>query len=744
MDLVAPLVHEFTYQAMVHDLLPVRDGDKTTYQIKVNEGRPNQEAKDAEISEKDKIWVANRHQHMKDTIDKLMGEFQKFIDANPHFANSDQDNANSLSAIKDMLAGLPQFQEMKEAYSLHLTMAQEAMNIFQQRKLPDLASVEQSLATGFDEDHKKPKNVADQIVRLLDEESVTPPDRLRLIILYILYRDGILPADLEKLISHAQLAQSDGEVVRNLGFLGARISKQLKETRAPPQPLFVQVPSNISPQEEYSLSRFETNLKLLLKDHVKGVLDQEAFPYTKPQLDAPEPADSTAQASLRSAKPTWARGRSSATEPRQRIIVFMAGGATFSESRACYEVTQETNKDVYLLTSHMLTPSLFMRQLGDLSVDKRRLMIPAEQPKPKAPAHVFEPEPAPAAPAPPAGGHRTKAAAPPTAQMQHMNLGASNGARPTNGHVLPSPNLPQPPPTLQQTRLSAQQGVSNNRKNGFVRNGPAALAKAYRKYGWTLPDNRPATHINIAQVGPQTGSVPAIPQPYHSEYLSRVTIGGQSLDLNLDTGSSDFWVFSSFLSPTVVGNHTAYNPNKSSTFAPMPNQNWAIRYGDGSGATGIVGSDTVDIGGATVTSQAIEMATAVSTSFQSDANSDGLVGLAFSSINNVRPTPQKTFFDNIRSSLRRPLFAADLREDGSGAYHFGSAPLGTYKPPIMRVNVNNSQGYWQFASRQITIGGVVTPRPHASPAVADTGTSLLLVDDENRHYSAVAVELCHA
>ena len=50
---------------------------------------------------------------------------------------------NGLNAIKDMIAGLPQFQEMKEAYSLHLTMAQKCMEIFQKHKLPDLASVEQ-------------------------------------------------------------------------------------------------------------------------------------------------------------------------------------------------------------------------------------------------------------------------------------------------------------------------------------------------------------------------------------------------------------------------------------------------------------------------------------------------------------------------------------------------------------------------------------------------------------------------
>jgi syntaxin-binding protein 1 len=146
MDLSAPFLHEFTYQAMAHDLLNIRDGDKVTYRTIVNEGEPGAEEKDMEISEKDKIWVENRHRHMKDTIEKLMGDFQRFIAENPHFTNQDSQNTsglNGLNAIKDMIAGLPQFQEMKEAYSLHLTMAQECMNIFQRNKLPDIASIEQ-------------------------------------------------------------------------------------------------------------------------------------------------------------------------------------------------------------------------------------------------------------------------------------------------------------------------------------------------------------------------------------------------------------------------------------------------------------------------------------------------------------------------------------------------------------------------------------------------------------------------
>jgi hypothetical protein len=53
------------------------------------------------------------------------------------------DNPSSLNNIKDMLAGLPQFQEGKEAFSLHLNMASDAMDIFQKRRLVDIASVEQ-------------------------------------------------------------------------------------------------------------------------------------------------------------------------------------------------------------------------------------------------------------------------------------------------------------------------------------------------------------------------------------------------------------------------------------------------------------------------------------------------------------------------------------------------------------------------------------------------------------------------
>ncbi|KAH0547761.1 hypothetical protein FGG08_000018 [Glutinoglossum americanum] len=422
MDLFSPLIHEFTYQAMAHDLLPIKEGDKVLYKTIIKQGEPDEEEKELEIGEKDNIWVENRHSHMKDTIEKLMGDFKKFIDENPHFTNSSAD-ANSLGAIKAMLAGLPQFQELKEAYSLHLNMAQECMDIFQKHKLPDLASVEQTLATGLDEDYRKPKNLADDVVRLLDDESTVPADRLRLIMLYILYRDGLLPADTFKLLAHAQLPPQDEEVIQNLELLGVRVQKPLKDNKTPTQPLFGKKQVSANATEEYALSRFEPSLKLMLENHVRGTLDQTVFPFMKPHLDAPSEGisglENQSQASLRSAKPTWAKGRLSSIEPRQRVIVVMAGGATYAESRSCYEISKSSSRDVFLATSHMITPSLFIRQVGDLSVDKRRLDIPAERPKPRAPQHLFEPEPA---PKPPPAVTLPKPVAPPTAAMGSINL----------------------------------------------------------------------------------------------------------------------------------------------------------------------------------------------------------------------------------------------------------------------------------------------------------------------------------
>jgi len=140
---------------------------------------------------------------------------------------------------------------------------------------------------------------------------------------------------------------------------------------------------------------------------------------------------------LRSAKPTWARNRMSTLESRQRVIVFVAGGATFSESRACYEISKTSGKDVFLTTTHMVTPALYVRQVADLSRSRKQLDLPIDRPKKKAPDYLFMRNDPPPQPKPVAQSVQSQSArpggqsqpsrkpasnVPPTAQMANLKV----------------------------------------------------------------------------------------------------------------------------------------------------------------------------------------------------------------------------------------------------------------------------------------------------------------------------------
>lgn len=84
------------------------------------------------------------------------------------------------------------------------------------------------------------------------------------------------------------------------------------------------------------------------------------------------------------------------------------------------------------------------------------------------------------------------------------------------------------------------------------------------------------------------------------------------MNLDFDTGSADLWVFSSELSSSESAGHTVYDPSQSGTAQKLQGYTWNITYGDGSSSSGNVYTDTVTVGGVSVTGQAVELAEGVS------------------------------------------------------------------------------------------------------------------------------------
>lgn len=158
------------------------------------------------------------------------------------------------------------------------------------------------------------------------------------------------------------------------------------------------------------------------------------------------------------------------------------------------------------------------------------------------------------------------------------------------------------------------------------KNGPLQVLRTYEKFariGAVAPSD-----VKAAAAAQQSGEVAANPEQFDASYLSPVTIGNSKVNLDFDTGSADLWVFSN---ETPAQQSTGHDKYDSSTGTEIEGASWDITYGDQSGASGNVYSDKVVVGSVTATSQAVEAATSVSASFTQQVNSDGLLGLAFSS-----------------------------------------------------------------------------------------------------------------
>ncbi|KAI0891168.1 secreted aspartic proteinase precursor [Annulohypoxylon nitens] len=284
-------------------------------------------------------------------------------------------------------------------------------------------------------------------------------------------------------------------------------------------------------------------------------------------------------------------------------------------------------------------------------------------------------------------------------------------------------------PTPPKTKVGTF-SVPQVKNPGFKAHGPAQLARTYLKYGAKLPEGLAKTVADFKVSRRDSGSAKTTPEENDIQYLTPVSIGtpAQTLNLDFDSGSSDLWVFSTELPSSSVNGQTQYDASKSSTAKKLSGASWQISYGDGSSSSGDVYTDTVTVGGVTFKSQAVEAAKTVSSQFQSDTNNDGLLGLAFSSINTVTPTAQKTFFDNIASDLDVAAWTADLKYHEAGTYDFGVIDDSKYTGDITYTDVDNSQGFWSFTSTGYGIGSGSFKSTNFD-GIADTGTTLALLPD---------------
>jgi len=359
-DLVSPLLHELTYQAMAYDLIDIQND---VYKYEVQSGG-DYVMKEALLDENDEQWIKLRHKHIANVSAQITGMIKEFSESK-RLTGPGTKQATTIKDLSMLLKKMPQYQKELSKYSLHLNLAEECLRIYNENQIEKLCAVEQDLATGVDKDGEKiSKDHMRTIVPVLLDPTISEYNKLRIILLYAIMKQGITEESMNKLMEHAKISSVGRNTIKNVANLDVTIIQDSDKA--------VKKKSTINRKErtgEYQLSRYVPYVKDIMEDAVEGKLDNKMFPYLLTREGGGIMAGGGSSARSARMFGNWHKDKTQTETTRSlpRLIVFVVGGASYSETRSAYEVTEAYKQwEVILGGSELLTPDGFLYRILSL------------------------------------------------------------------------------------------------------------------------------------------------------------------------------------------------------------------------------------------------------------------------------------------------------------------------------------------------------------------------------------------
>ncbi|CAD6200103.1 unnamed protein product [Caenorhabditis auriculariae] len=249
--------------------------------------------------------------------------------------------------------------EVRVDWNTHVHLASDCMERYR-AGLDALCDLEQDLSIGYDSKGNRLKEPINRVIPFLTDPRISLDNRLRLILLYALFENGISSESMVKLLAHAEIPFHDRSIFTNAARLG--VDLVVEEGR----PRFSLPPRRPRTQESaYTSARWVPRIKDLMEDAIHENLSLDHFPYVV-QRDPVSERTIARSARFGSLERSASR-EAPKTEVLPRLIVFVVGGMSHSEMRSAYEVMAANSWDVIIGAEQIITPTKFLDNLRSLS-----------------------------------------------------------------------------------------------------------------------------------------------------------------------------------------------------------------------------------------------------------------------------------------------------------------------------------------------------------------------------------------
>jgi vacuolar protein sorting-associated protein 45 len=324
-DPVTPLLSQWTYEAMVHELLGIHKG-----RVDLSKAPGvKKDLQEVELTERTDSFFAQRRfdnfGDLSEGIQHLVMEYQK--------RTQTHQKVDSIADIRRFVEDFPEFRKLEGKVSKNAAIVFEMSRLVEQRSLYNISELEQELANK--QDHGTAKmNVMD----MLAHPQISDDDKVRLVMLYTLRYESAASNATGQMIDALRAGGTPQEKIR---AISAILEYAGAGRRA---------------GDVFSNKSLGSIARSALRRGLKGAVNV----YTEHRPALVDTVENLLKNKLKPTEYPVAHSTATITTPTE-LIIFMVGGFTHEEVLACHEMSEEHGIPIILGGSDVHNTQSFVR-----------------------------------------------------------------------------------------------------------------------------------------------------------------------------------------------------------------------------------------------------------------------------------------------------------------------------------------------------------------------------------------------